>query len=272
MTNTNSSITAVITHAGKFTSYDYGTFKIHVYNSNDVMADTSFVVEGQKELVELEVPLFKENAAEFEAYVKKLGKPVVATITDYHEGSVCGSKLYVAEGMRKFLVGPIYGGMMGSFQKQWAGKIVSMPDVGKATEVKFGETVKIAGVDFKFEKGASSDFPAATILIGGKACLTHWVPAKSHPSFLQISSAAAVDAEIEAAKKSIASGAELFLGGHGGAAAKDAVEYKISYLETLKKLTAESKDAETLAGKIGEAFPDLPGAANIDALAKAIKK
>lgn len=65
----------------------------------------------------------------------------------------------------------------------------------------------------------------SSILIGGKAYYTHWTPAKAHVSHLQISSPAAIDAEIVEAEKSLASGAELFIGGHGGAAKRDAVEF-----------------------------------------------
>lgn len=103
-------LSAAIAQAGNFTAYDFGAFKMHVYNSGDVMGDASFIVEGKSELVVLEVPLFQENAKEFDAYVAKLQKPIVASITDYHEGAVKDSKLYVAEGMKSFLVGPIYGG------------------------------------------------------------------------------------------------------------------------------------------------------------------
>ncbi|MCI5601052.1 MAG: hypothetical protein MR362_07090 [Hallerella sp.] len=265
-------LSAAIAQAGNFTAYDFGAFKMHVYNSGDVMGDASFIVEGKSELVVLEVPLFQENAKEFDAYVAKLQKPIVASITDYHEGAVKDSKLYVAEGMKSFLVGPIYGGMMKGFQKQWAGKLVILPDVSKATEVKFGETVTLAGISFRFEKGAATDFPAAGICIGGKVYLTHWAPAKEHPSALQISSMAAVDAEIAAAKSSLASGAELFVGSHGGSTTKEAVTFKIEYLNALKRLAAESKDAKELTAKIRKAYPNLAGESNLENLAAALKK
>lgn len=265
-------LSAIVAQAGNFTSYDYGSFKLHLYNSGDAMGDASYIVEGKKELVVLEVPLFKENAREFDAYVAKLGKPVVAAIADYHEGARQNAKLYVAEGMKSFFVGPIYGGMMNGFHKQWGESIVALPDLASATEIGFGKTVKLAGVDFKFEKGASSDFPAASVLIGGKAYLTHWAPAKAHVSPLQISSLAAIDAEILAAKASLASGAELFLGGHGGAADKESVEFKIAYLENLKNLAEKFHDAETLADAIEKAYPGLAGKSNVEGLAAALTR
>ena len=254
----------------KITTYDYDAFRLHVYNSGDVMGDASFIVEGKTELVVLETPLFKECAEEFETHVNSLRKPVMATIADYHECAKPGARLFVASGMKKFFVGPVYSGMMSGFHKNWGERLVALPDVSAASEVDFGKTVTLAGVDFRFEKGASSDFPAASILIGGKVYMTHWAPSQSHPSPLQISSLAAIDAEVAAAKASLSSGAELFVGGHGGAATKDAVEFKIFYLENLKRLASQSKDAKSLAEALKKMYPNLAGESNVDGLSKAL--
>lgn len=117
--------------------------------------------------------------------------------------------------MTEFTKGEIYGGMMAGFAQAFGDALTDMP-TGKASEVAFGSTQTWAGVPFEFRHGASTDFPGASILIGGKVYYTHWTPAKAHVSHLQISSAAAIDAEIAEAEKSLKSGAELFIGGHGG--------------------------------------------------------
>lgn len=173
--------------------------------------------------------------------------------------------------MPEFVKGPVYGGMMQGFAKTFGDAIVSLP-TGKATDVPFGSTQTWAGVDFKFTHGASTDFPGAAIIIGGKAYLTHWTPAKAHVGVLNISSPAAVDAEIEAAENAINSGAELFIGGHGGAAKIDAVQFRLEYLKTVKKLLGENKDACCFAEALKAAYPNLPGEDGVDALAKALYK
>ena len=137
---------------GRFEVYDLGNFKLHVYYTNDALGDASYIIEGRKALVTMEQPLFKDNVAEFDAYLSKLGKKVGKRITDYH--------------------------------------------------------------------------------VGGKVYFTHWAPSKAHASHLQISSPAAIDAEIAEARKSLESGAELFIGGHGGAAEADAVQFKIDSAES----------------------------------------
>ena len=92
---------------GQFQAYELNGFRLHVYNSNDVMADTSFIIEGEKGLVVMEYPLFKVNAAEFGEYIKALDKPIVTDITDYHLGGSDQLPIVMPEGMPAFIEGPI---------------------------------------------------------------------------------------------------------------------------------------------------------------------
>ena len=233
------------------------------------MGDASYIIEGQDSLIVMEYPLFKVNAAEFAAYIEKLGKPVEIDVTDYHLGGSDKLPLTMPEGMPAFIEGPIYGGMMKQFASQFGDTMVELP-TQKAAEVPFGQTQKWNGVDFDFQHGATSDFPAASIIIGKQVYYTHWTPAEAHVSPLQIGNAAAVDAELAEAKKALASGAKYFIGGHGGLAEKAQVEFKISYLEKVKELLAANKDATAFAEALKTAYPKLPGDA--DALAQALYK
>ncbi len=120
----------------KFETYDFGTFKLHVYYSGDVMNDASYIIEGADSLVTMEEPLFKVNVKEFNEYLDKLGKPVEKTITDYHIGGTADRDLTMAYGMEAFSKGPVYGGMMKSFQKAFGDSMVDLP-TGKVSEVDF---------------------------------------------------------------------------------------------------------------------------------------
>ena len=255
----------------RFEVYDLGDFKLHVYYTNDALGDASYIIEGGDALVTMEQPLFRENVAEFDAYLSKLGKKVEKRITDYHVGGTGSHDVVMAEGMPEFTKGEIYGGMMAGFAQMFGDALTDMP-TGKAAEVAFGSTQTWAGVPFEFRRGATSDFPGASILIGGKVYYTHWAPAKAHVSHLQISSPAAIDAEIAEAEKSLKSGAELFIGGHGGAAMADAVQFKIDYLKTVKGMLAENGTPEAFVGAMKRAYPDLPGADGLGELAKALYK
>ena len=175
------------------------------------------------------------------------------------------------EGIPDFVKGTVYGGMMQNFAKIFGDAIVPMP-TGKTEEIPLGSIQNWDGVKFSFQKGASTDFPAASIIIGDKVYYTHWTPAKSHVSHLQISSLAAIDAEITEAERALKSGCEYFIGGHGGTAKEDMVEFKIDYLKTMKRIIAANKTADSFIAAMKKAYPDLPGEAGLADLAKTLYK
>lgn len=255
---------------GRFEVHDFDGFKLHVYYTNDVMADASYIIEGKDALVTMEHPLFKDNVAEFNSYIEKLGKPIEKIISDYHVGGSGNHDQIMAEGMEEFSKGPIYGGMMKGFEKMWGDTMTEMP-TGPVTEVPFGTTQTWAGVTFEFRRGASSDFPAASLLIGGKAYYTHWTPARTHVSHLQVSSPEAIDAEIKEAENSLASGAVIFIGGHGGATTSESVQFKIDYLKKMKEILNSSSTAASFVETMKQAYPGLPGEGGLGDLAKALK-
>ena len=264
-------ITVMAQTKGRFEVHDLGNCKLHVYYTNDVMADASYIVEGKDSLVTMEHPLFKDNVAEFNSYIEKIGKPIERIISDYHVGGTGDHAQVMAEGMKAFSEGPIYGGMMKHFEQMWGDSMTEMP-TGEVSEVPFGTTQTWAGVTFEFRRGASSDFPAASILIDGKAYYTHWTPSKAHVSHLQVSSPKAIDAEITEAENALASGAELFIGGHGGAATRDAVEFKIAYLKKMKELFNSNPTPQAFVEAMKKAYPGLPGEAGLEDLGKALYK
>ena len=256
---------------GRFEVHDLGSFKLHVYYTNDALGDASYIIEGRDALVTMEQPLFKDNVAEFDEYLSKLGKPVEKRITDYHVGGTGSHDIVMAEGMPAFTKGEVYGGMMQGFGKMFGDALTDMP-TGNVSEVAFGSTQTWAGVPFEFRHGAASDFPGASILIGDKVYYTHWTPAASHVSNLQVSSRAAIDAEIAEAEKSVGTGAVLFIGGHGGAAGRDAVEFKIAYLKKMKELLNANATAQAFVAAMKQAYSGLPGEAGLDNLAAALYK
>ena len=264
-------ITVMAQTKGRFEVYDIDNFKLHVYYTNDALGDASYIVEGKDALVTMEQPLFKDNVVEFDAYLSRLEKPVEKRITDYHVGGTGSHDVVMAEGMPEFTKGEIYGGMMQGFAQAFGDALTDMP-TGRAAEVAFGTTQTWAGVAFEFRRGATTDFPGASILIGGKVYYTHWTPVKAHVSHLQVSSPAAIDAEIAEAENSLASGATLFVGGHGGAATRDAVEFKITYLKKMKELLAANRTAQAFVDAMKEAYSGLAGEDGLEELGNALYK
>ena len=60
---------------GTFETHDFDNFRLHVYHTNDALGDASYIVEGTQAVVTLEQPLFRENVAEYDAYLDALDKP-----------------------------------------------------------------------------------------------------------------------------------------------------------------------------------------------------
>lgn len=256
---------------GRFETHEFDNFKLHVYYTNDALGDASYIVEGRNALITMEQPLFKDNVAEFDAYLAGLVKPVEQRITDYHVGGTAHHDVVMPEGMPEFAKGEVYGGMMQNFARIFGDALTDMP-TGNTSEVAFGTIQTYAGIPFEFRRGASTDFPGASILIGKKVYYTHWTPAKAHISHLQVSSPAAIDAEIAESEKALKSGATLFIGGHGGATKADAVQFKIDYLNTMKKLLAKNKTPETFIEAMKKAYPGLSGAEGLSELANVLYK
>lgn len=256
---------------GRFETHDLGSFRLHVYYTNDAMGDASYIVEGRNALVTLEQPLFKDNVAEYDAYLAKLGKPVEQRIADYHLGGTGAHPVVMAEGMPEFTSQGVYAAMMEGFAQGFGDAIVPLP-TGRKSEVAFGSTQTYAGIPFAFRHGAATDFPGAEILIGGKVWFSHWAPMKAHASHLNIPSAEAIDAQVAASEEALRSGAELFIGGHGGAADADAVKFKIAYLKKMKELLADNSTEASFVEAMKKAYPGLPGADGLGELAKVLYK
>jgi len=256
---------------GKFETVGLASSTLHVYYSNDVMADASYIVEGKDALVELEAPLFKSALAEFDAYIKKLGKPVASAIVDYHLGGQESQAIVMPQGMHKFIREGVYAAMMSGFKQSFGDSMVDLAE-GEVREVPFGKTVKLAGVDFRFDRGPANDFPGSMILIDGTACLMHWAPAKAHMNTLQISSQEAVGQVIEGLVAASKSEATVWLGSHGGVADKAALEFRINYLRKILELLAGKQDAKTFSAQLKSAYPGLAGEEGVDALAEALCK
>ena len=251
---------------GKFNTYEGKGFTLHVYNSNDVMADASYIVETRDGLVTLEEPLFTTGVADFNAYAKKLGKPVTARIVDYHEGGTGAAPIVQPEGMPKFMHEGVYAAMMEGFQKNFGDKMVELP-TGKAEEVRFGATKTINGVDYQFVKGPENDFPAAGILIGHSFFLMHWAPAKTHMNALQLGNRASVAQALDGLKVAQSYHARLYLGSHGGVATPADLTFRIGYLTKMQQLLSEKTDATSFVKALKAAYPNLPGEEGLDAVA-----
>ncbi|MDR0567579.1 MAG: hypothetical protein LBG87_00025 [Spirochaetaceae bacterium] len=260
---------------GEVQVFDLGGFKLHAFITADPMGDISNIIEGKNEAVILEYAAFTADISAEDGYIQKLGKPVAKVIADYHLAGlekISPAQLVLIEGMPEFEKGPVYSGMIANFAAAFFGAMDTSPH-GPAEIAALPSAKNFAGIDFQFSPGPANDFPAASIIIGGKVRYTHWTPAKAHFSPLQIGDRAAVDAVLEDLKKAKASGCVLFTGGHGGGVARiDAVDFQIAYLGKVKELLQTCADADGFTAALHQAYPDLAGDDNLSGLAQNLYK
>ncbi len=262
----------VALNAQSFTTYSLNNSKLHVYQTMDAMGDVSFIVEGDKSLVILEQPLFWENIKEFNTYVKSLNKPIDKVVANYHSLGLADysqSKIMMPSTMIEFGKSDMAKGMIAKFEKGF-GEAADFRPHKKAKGFEVPSTQTWAGVEMKFTAGAKSDFPAASILIDGKAYYTHFAPSISHASPLQVRSRESIDAILAELQAIKASGAEYVVGSHGAPATQKEVAFQIKYYNTMKRLLKQCKSADVFGQRLIVAFPAAAGAENIKAVAKAL--
>lgn len=269
-------ITLSASAQSKFEVKDFGNFKLHSYVTADPLGDMSYIIEGQQSVVVLEPAAFLDNIKEFGDYLTKLNKPVEKVIANYHAVGFSAhdhSKFVMIEGMPQFVQGDVYKGMMGNFAPGFGDKMDISEFVPTATVGK-NEAVNWAGVDFKFSPGASSDFPAASVLIGGKVYYTHFTPAaNAHMGALQLTSREAIDAQLAELQKAKASGATTFIGGHGGATADiNAVNFQIDYLKKVKETRDQIRTGDEFVLVMQMSYPGIAGEDNLTAIAANLYK
>lgn len=269
-------MTTLVNAQSRFDVKDFGSFKLHSYVTADPLGDMSYIIEGKKELVILEPAAFLVNIKEFNKYIKKLNKPVEKVIANYHAAGFSGfdhSKFVMIEDMPEFVKGEIYSGMMSNFSAGFGDKMDISELVPTATISKNAQ-VKWAGIEFKFSPGASSDFPAASILIGGKVYYMHFAPvANIHMGALQIPNREAVDATLAELEHAKASGATTFIGGHGMDTGDiNAVDFQIEYLKKIKETISVIKTGDEFILVMQMTYRDIQGEDNLTALATNLYK
>lgn len=255
--------------------YDFGTWKIHVYTSPEAMGEVSTIIEGAKGLVVLEAPSFKKSMVEFNAYMAELKKPVVQVIANYH---ACGlidydaKDIVMIEGMPAMMKSPMAAGMIKHFDSAFKGAMDTRLKTEPIPTIKQASIQKYAGIDFIFSQGSTTDFPASSISIGGKAYYMHFAPFVGHASPLLIKSPVAISETLRVLKAAEKTNASVYFGSHGAPGTQQTVQSEIAYLEKMQTIYTAQKDANSFINAMKEAFPTYAGAEGLLAVAAALYK
>ena len=242
---------------GEVTIYNYGKIKLHAISTKDVLADECFVLESKEGLVLLESSAFKANVQEVNDYIKSLNKPLKGIFLSYH-----------SNGYNAYGNAPIYateaavaswgenGGVKALTDNfvQVFGDAVDTNLPQKATIVKTGDTVKVAGIEFRILPTMDEDYSLEIPAIN--AVYRHMLGSDVHNI---LPSLAYIEGEIADMKAYQKKGYGLILTSHYVPEGQAAVTAKLAYLEKVKKLALANKDKESFVAAVKAAFPNYQG-------------
>ena len=247
--------------------YDFGTMKLHAYQTDDPMGDECFLLETGKNLVALESPAFLPNIADWRQYAGELGKPLTDILIAYHPA---GGKWYgnatshATEGAVKAMTTGATKELTESLGKAM-GKdfITEIPQIDSV--IKGGENT-VGGIVVDITE-AGDGYDVAIPSVG--VVYTHMLGADTHSILV---GAEHMDKVIGALQSFKARGYRLILSSHHAPESLSDVDTKLAYVVKAKELAAESKTKEDFTRRMKEAFPGYQGEQYLEMTAESLFK
>lgn len=248
-------ITETALDSGSVTVYDYGTIKLHAYNTEDALGDEAFIVEGEDALVGIELPGFTAGLDAWTAYADSLGKPMNDIFVDAHATGasyVENMSVYGTQAAKDAIDGgstlATTQGLADTFGTDFHGG----DEMVQVNQVVSGE-VTVAGIDFRvIDTGDTYDLeiPALNVIY------THMLGKTSHSILASVD---AMDTMLNTLHSYQDAGYQMILSGHSIPEGQDAVTEKIAYVEKAKELASSCTTADEFISAMKEAFPSYTG-------------
>lgn len=251
------SFTAVKLNKGEMNVYDFGKIKLHAYKTNDFISDEVFVVEKEGKAVVIESPCFFDNNSELAEYLK--GLKVEGILVAYHGAGATflpeapkyatqNAADYSANGGGKALIDN-FTAAFGDIFDSSVHKITNIINEGK---------INIGGIDFII-KQTSEAFDVEIPEIN--AVYTHML---GHDCHSIVAGSGHADAMINELKSYIEKDYDLILTSHYTPEDLKDAETKIAYLENLKKIASNCKNAEEFKAEAAKQYPNYGGENYLD--------
>ncbi len=250
---------------GEVTIMDCGKLQIHVYNTKDAIDDQVIILEkphmigkGGKAVV-IELPCFKNSIEEMAQYIKDRKLDVEGKLVAYHAAGdtfLPDVKAYMTESAHEYNTVGGGKGLINNFTGIFG-------DSFDSTVTEDGERItagklEIAGIKMVI----NPDNDAYEVEIpDAKAVYMHML---GHDCHSIVAGAGHADAIIANLKGYLDRGFEIFLSAHYGPETRKDVQTKIDYLQMLKSVAAECKDAEEFKARVNEKCPGYSGANYLD--------
>lgn len=242
---------------GEMNIYDFGTVKLHAYKTNDFIDDEVFIVEKNGKAVVIESPCFFDNNKELAEYLKDT--TVEGILVAYHGAGATflpdvpkyatqNAKEYSENGGGKALIDN-FTGAFGEIFDNSVHNITNVIEAGKIT---------IGGIDFVI-KQTNEAFDVEIPEIN--AVYTHML---GHDCHSIVAGAGHADAMIAELHSYIEKGYDLILTSHYTPEDLKDAQTKIDYLENLKKIAADCKNADEFKSEVGKKYPQYSGQNYLD--------
>lgn len=249
--------TTVKLEKGEMRIYDFGSIKLHAYQTNDFISDEVFVLEKNGKAVILESPCFFDNNAVLEKYVS--GMDVVGMLIAYHDAggsflpnvrkyATANAKEYGEHGGGKALI----DNFTNAFGAIFDNKLHTITDVLKEGKVNIG------GIDFVITQTPDAynvEIPEIN------AVYTHML---GHDCHSIVAGAGHADAIIAELNGYIARGYSLILTSHYTPEDLKDAQTKIDYIKQLKEVAATCNSAAEFKEAVKARYPEYGGENYLD--------
>jgi glyoxylase-like metal-dependent hydrolase (beta-lactamase superfamily II) len=252
-----------------------GAVKIHAFTAPEMLlADTTYVIEGPKELVIVDGQFVLPMAGAFRAYADSLGKPIRRVYLSHEHpdhffgigAAFSDVAVYALPETIAFL--KAHGEEIRADRAKVYGPMVPAAIVIPSHVVTPGTEV-IDGVCYEFilHKHAEVETQLAIALPELGVYIAQDLIYSGGHLYIHKGTEESWAAALEALK---ASPYELFLPGHGAPCDKGEIQANIEYLRTAKKIAGQSPNVEAYKAALLAAYPQRTAAAMIDIYAPAL--
>lgn len=242
---------------GEMHIYDFGTIRLHAYQTNDPIDDEVFVFEKNGKAVVLESPCFFDNNRELETYLKdwKVEGMLVAYhgagatfLPDVPKYATQNAVEYAQKGGGKVLIDN-FANVFGAAFDHSIHPVTNVVGAGKIT---------IGGMNFILTPTAEAfDVEIPEI----NAVYTHML---GHDCHSIVANAGHADRIIAQLQEYIAKGYDLVLTSHYTPEDLKDAKIKIDYLTNLKQIAAACADADAFRAEVKKQYPAYSGENYLD--------
>lgn len=251
--------TVVKLEKGEVKSYDFGTVKVHAYNTNDFLEDYSYVMEKNGKAVLLESPSFYDNYEELSDYISSLGVEIEGVIISYHAAGagfletpeLSDIPVYSTDNIINSASNGAGAAMLNKFKTNF-GSAFDEKVYAKTMDIKEGMN-EIAGIEMNITNtGEGFDIEIPEI----NSAYIHML---GHDSHSIVAGNAGADAMLAKLKGLRDKDYTMFFTTHYSPETSEDVTTKIEYLENMKRIAAEAKNSSEFIDRMNAAYPNYSG-------------